>query len=145
MMTDFIVCTPKAVFAQPEITLGIIPGGGGSQRLVTLIGKGRAMDMVLTNRKVSGVEAGQWGLASRVTEDGQSVVEEAVKVADGIAKFGVVAAQAGKEAVNAALELPLAQGLRLERRLFQALFATADQKEGMAAFAEKRKPTWTDN
>lgn len=101
MMTDFLICTPKAVFAQPEITLGIIPGGGGSQRLVHLIGKNRAMDMVLTNRKISGVEAGAWGLASRVTEPEQSVVEEAVKVAETIAGFGVVASQAGKEAVNA--------------------------------------------
>jgi len=101
MMTDFMICTPKAVFAQPEITLGIIPGGGGSQRLVHLIGKNRAMDMVLTNRKVSGTEAAAWGLASRVTEEGQSVVEEAVKVAEQIAGFGAVASQAGKEAVNA--------------------------------------------
>lgn len=144
MMADILLCTPKSKFGQPEITLGIIPGGGGSQRLTNLIGKNRAMDLVLTNRWISGTEAGEWGLASRVVPEGASVVEEAVKVAETIASYSVVASQAGKEAVNAALELPLEQGLRLERRLFQALFATKDQKEGMSAFAEKRKPTWTD-
>ena len=130
LMTDILLCTPTATFSQPEITLGIIPGGGGTQRLVSLVGKARAMDMVLTGRKVSGVQAGEWGLASRVVEEGQSVVQEAVKLAEVIAGYGGVAAQAGKEAVNAALELPLDQGLRFERRIFQSLFATADQKEG---------------
>ncbi|WWC62227.1 uncharacterized protein I303_104823 [Kwoniella dejecticola CBS 10117] len=144
MLCDILIATPKATFGQPEITLGIIPGMGGSQRLTSLVGKVRAMDMVLTGRKIDGVTAERWGLVSRVTEDGESVVEEAVKVAETIAGFGKVAVQAGKEAVNASLDLPLEQGLRLERRLFQQLFATQDQKEGMAAFAEKRKPTWSD-
>ncbi|WVW84283.1 hypothetical protein I302_106313 [Kwoniella bestiolae CBS 10118] len=144
MLCDILISTPKATFGQPEITLGIIPGMGGSQRLTSLIGKNRAMDMVLTGRKIDGITAERWGLVSRVTEEGQSVVEEAVKVADSVAGYGRVAVQAGKEAVNASLDLPLEQGLRLERRLFQQLFATQDQKEGMAAFAEKRKPTWSD-
>ncbi|WRT66690.1 uncharacterized protein IL334_003650 [Kwoniella shivajii] len=144
MMCDILVATPKATFGQPEITLGIIPGMGGSQRLTTLIGKVKAMDMVLTGRKIDGVTAEKWGLVSRLTGEGESVVEEAVKVAETIAGFGKVAVQAGKEAVNGSLDLPLEQGLRLERRLFQQLFATQDQKEGMAAFAEKRKPTWSD-
>ncbi|WVF71148.1 hypothetical protein IAT40_005945 [Kwoniella sp. CBS 6097] len=144
MLSDILICTPNAVFAQPEITLGIIPGMGGSQRLTSLVGKARAMDMVLTGRKIDGVTAERWGLVSRVTKEGESVVEEAVKVAETVAGFGRVAVQAGKEAVNGSLDLPLEQGLRLERRLFQQLFATQDQKEGMAAFAEKRKPTWSD-
>ncbi|WVQ99715.1 hypothetical protein IAU59_006857 [Kwoniella sp. CBS 9459] len=144
MLSDILICTPNAVFAQPEITLGIIPGMGGSQRLTSLVGKARAMDMVLTGRKIDGVTAERWGLVSRVTKEGESVVQEAVKVAETVAGFGKVAVQAGKEAVNGSLDLPLEQGLRLERRLFQQLFATQDQKEGMAAFAEKRKPTWTD-
>lgn len=146
LMTDILLATPSAQFGQPEITLGIIPGGGATQRLAGLIGKAKTMDLVLTNRWITGQEAYDWGLISRVTKEGESVVEEAVKVGDVIASYGVLAAQAGKEAVNAgewmeyqekimatltpALELPLTQGLRLERRLFQSLFATADQKEG---------------
>ncbi|ORY26326.1 ClpP/crotonase-like domain-containing protein [Naematelia encephala] len=144
LMTDILICTPNATFSQPEITLGIIPGGGGTQRLAGLIGKARAMDLVLTGRRISGTEAAQWGIASRVVEEGESVVEAAVKVGETIAGFGRIAVQAGKEAVNAGLELPLEQGLKAERRLFQQLFATQDQKEGMAAFAEKRKAAWTD-
>ncbi|BEI81305.1 hypothetical protein CcaverHIS002_0204650 [Cutaneotrichosporon cavernicola] len=145
MMADVLICSEKATFGQPEITLGIIPGGGGTQRLSRLIGKNRSMDVCLSNRFISGKEAGEWGLVSRVIPADQSVTAEAVKIADKIASFGVVAAQAVKETVNASQELPLEQGLRFERRIFQALFATADQKEGMSAFAEKRKPTWTDN
>jgi enoyl-CoA hydratase len=100
-MTDILITTPDAKFGQPEITLGIIPGGGGTQRLASVIGKARTMDLVLTNRWITGAEAGEWGLASRVTKEGESVVEEAVKVGDVIAGFGAVATQAGKEAVNA--------------------------------------------
>ncbi|WVR06763.1 hypothetical protein IAU60_003798 [Kwoniella sp. DSM 27419] len=144
MLSDILIATPNATFAQPEITLGVIPGMGGSQRLTSLVGKSRAMDMVLTGRKIDGVTAERWGLVSRLTKEGESVVDEAVKVAETVAGFGRVAVQAGKEAVNGSLDLPLEQGLRLERRLFQQLFATQDQKEGMAAFAEKRKPTWSD-
>ncbi|KGB76701.1 enoyl-CoA hydratase [Cryptococcus deuterogattii 99/473] len=144
MLCDILIASPTAVFGQPEITLGIIPGMGGSQRLTSLIGKARAMDMVLTGRKIDAETAERWGLVSRVTKEGESVTEEAVKVAESVSKFGKVAVQAGKEAVNGSLDLPLEQGLRLERRLFQQLFATKDQKEGMAAFAEKRKPSWSD-
>lgn len=100
-MTDILITTPDAKFGQPEITLGIIPGGGGTQRLASVIGKARTMDLVLTNRWITGAEAGEWGLASRVTKEGESVVDEAVKVGDVIAGFGAVATQAGKEAVNA--------------------------------------------
>jgi enoyl-CoA hydratase len=100
MLCDILLCTPDAKFAQPEITLGIIPGAGGTQRLTHLVGKARAMDMVLTGRRITGVEAAQWGLVSRVTKEGESVVEEAVKLAEQIAGFGRVATQAGKEAVN---------------------------------------------
>jgi len=139
MLCDILLCTPEAKFGQPEITLGIIPGAGGTQRLTTLVGKARAMDMVLTGRRITAAEASEWGLVSRVTNQGESVVDEAVKVADTIAGFSVIATQAGKEAVNGALELPLEQGLRLERRLFQQLFATQDQKEG--ALACLRTPT----
>ncbi|KAK4686468.1 enoyl-CoA hydratase, partial [Tremellales sp. Uapishka_1] len=162
MMTDILLCTPTATFAQPEITLGIIPGAGGTQRLTHLIGKARAMDMVLTGRKIDGKTAEAWGLVSRCVEEGEDVLEKAVEVGEGIAGFGRVAVQAGKEAVNSALDLPLEQGLRLERRLFQALFATNDQKEGMltigrkenktdptftgmSAFAEKRKASFSDS
>jgi enoyl-CoA hydratase/carnithine racemase len=102
-MTDILITTPDAKFGQPEITLGIIPGGGGTQRLASVIGKARTMDLVLTNRWITGAEAGEWGLASRVTKEGESVVDEAVKVGDVIAGFGAVATQAGKEAVNAGM------------------------------------------
>lgn len=100
-MTDILIATPDAKFGQPEITLGIIPGGGGTQRLAKVIGKARTMDLVLTNRWITGEEAGQWGLVSRVTKEGENVVDEAVKIGDVIAGFGAVATQAGKEAVNA--------------------------------------------
>lgn len=101
MMADILICSEKATFGQPEITLGIIPGGGGTQRLTSCIGKARTMDLVLANRKISGTEAAEWGLCARVVPAEQSVTEEAVKVAETIAKFGQVAAIAGKEAVNA--------------------------------------------
>ncbi|KAI9639123.1 ClpP/crotonase-like domain-containing protein [Dioszegia hungarica] len=143
MSLDMLLCTPGATFGQPEITLGIIPGAGGTQRLTGLIGKPRAMEMVLANRKIDGKTAEAWGLVSRCVAEGEDVVAEAVKIGDRIAGYGAVAVQAGKEAVNGSLELPLEQGLRLERRLFQSLFATKDQKEGMSAFAEKRKPVWS--
>jgi enoyl-CoA hydratase len=100
MMTDILLCTPNAVFGQPEISLGIIPGAGGTQRLTHLVGKNRAMDMVLTGRKITGKEAEQWGLVSRCVAEGEDVVNEAVKVAETVAGFGAIAVQAGKEAVN---------------------------------------------
>lgn len=144
LMCDIILASPTAVFGQPEINLGVIPGGGGTQRLIHAIGKSRTMELVLTGRTFSAVEAESWGLVSQVVPEGEGqVVDEAVKMASTIASKGKLAVQAGKEAVNAAYEMTLAEGLRFERRLFHGLFATQDQKEGMSAFAEKRKPTWS--
>ncbi|KAJ4500284.1 ClpP/crotonase [Lentinula lateritia] len=140
LMCDIILASPTAKFGQPEINLGVIPGGGGSQRLVRAIGKSRAMELVLTGRMVSAQEADQWGMISRVTDN---VVEEAVKMATEISSKGQIAVQAGKEVVNAAYELTLAEGLRFERRTFHGLFATKDQKEGMTAFVDKRKANFT--
>ncbi|PWY98925.1 putative enoyl-CoA hydratase precursor, mitochondrial [Testicularia cyperi] len=141
MMCDIILASPTANFGQPEINLGVIPGAGGTQRLTKAVGKSTAMEMVLTGRNFSADEAEKRGLVSRVVRDG-SVVDEAVKVASTIAKKGQIAVQAAKEGVNASFELSLQEGTRFERRLFQSLFATKDQKEGMAAFAEKRKASF---
>ncbi|KAF8498833.1 ClpP/crotonase-like domain-containing protein [Hysterangium stoloniferum] len=144
MMCDIILASPTATFGQPEIKLGIIPGAGGTQRLTHAIGKSRAMELILTGRNFSAKEAETWGLVSRVVDAGEGeVVKEAIKVAAIIASKGRISVQAAKEAVNAAYELSLNEGLRLERRLFHPLFATKDQKEGMAAFAEKREATFT--
>ncbi|PIL29371.1 hypothetical protein GSI_09422 [Ganoderma sinense ZZ0214-1] len=144
LMCDIILAAPSATFGQPEINIGVIPGGGGTQRLVHAIGKSRTMELTLTGRNFSAKEASDWGLVSRVVGEGEGeVVKEAVAMASVIASKSAIAVQAGKEAVNAAYEHTLAEGLRYERRLFHSLFATKDQKEGMSAFAEKRKPTWT--
>ncbi|KZT01307.1 enoyl-CoA hydratase [Laetiporus sulphureus 93-53] len=139
MMCDIILASPTAVFGQPEIDLGVIPGGGGTQRLARTIGKSRTMEIVLTGRKFTGAEAAAWGLVSRVSDN---VLEDAIAVATAIASKSGVAVQAGKEAVNVAYESTLSEGLRFERRIFHGLFATVDQKEGMAAFVEKRKAAW---
>ncbi|KAH7888439.1 ClpP/crotonase [Phlebopus sp. FC_14] len=143
LQADILLAAPSAQLGQPEINLGVIPGGGGTQRLARLIGKSRAMELVLTGRIVDADEAEKWGLVSRVVREESGVVHAAIQMAKEIAGKGRVAVGAGKEAVNAAFELTLAEGLRFERRLFHSLFATKDQKEGMAAFAEKRKPEWT--
>ncbi|KAA1476808.1 enoyl-CoA hydratase [Dentipellis sp. KUC8613] len=144
LSTDIILASPTAVFGQPEITIGTIPGGGGSQRLARAIGKSRTMELVLTGRTFSAAEAERWGVVSRVVGEGEGVVlREAVELAKNIASKSRVAVQLAKEAVNAAFEQNLNEGLRTERRLFHATFATNDQKEGMSAFAEKRKPTWS--
>ncbi|KAI0923024.1 hypothetical protein AcW1_002486 [Taiwanofungus camphoratus] len=144
MMCDIILASPTAVFGQPEINIGVIPGGGGTQRLARAIGKSRTMELTLTGRNFTGAEAASWGLVSRVVGEGEGqVVKEAVEMARVIASKSAIAVQAGKEAVNVAYESTLAEGLRYERRLFHGLFATKDQKEGMAAFAEKRKPNWS--
>ncbi|KWU46054.1 ClpP/crotonase [Rhodotorula sp. JG-1b] len=135
MMCDIILASPTA--------LGVIPGAGGTQRLTHAIGKSRAMELVLTGGNFSAQQASEWGLVSRVVEQGSSVVDEAVKVAGKIAGKGMLAVQAGKEGVNAAYEMSLANGLHFERRLFHQLFATNDQKEGMGAFANKQKAKWT--
>ncbi|KIJ19249.1 hypothetical protein PAXINDRAFT_8603 [Paxillus involutus ATCC 200175] len=121
--------SPSAQLGQPEINLGVIPGGGGTQRLARLIGKSRAMEMILTGRIVGADEAERWGLVSRVVREESGVVHAAVTMAKEIASKGRVAVVAGKEAVNAAFEVSLAEGLRFERRLFHSLFATKDQKE----------------
>ncbi|MBL8578022.1 MAG: enoyl-CoA hydratase [Mesorhizobium sp.] len=137
MMCDFIIAADTAKFGQPEITLGVIPGMGGSQRLTRYIGKSKAMDMVLTGRMMDAVEAERCGLVSRVVP-AADLVEEALKAAAKIAEFSQPAVMMAKEAVNRAFETTLAEGLRFERRLFHSLFALEDQKEGMAAFVEKR-------
>jgi enoyl-CoA hydratase len=137
MMCDIILAADNARFGQPEIQLGIMPGAGGSQRLTRAVGKAKAMEMVLTGRTLTAEEADRYGLVSRVVPLA-SLREEAMKVADVIAGLSLPAVMLAKESVDRALETTLAEGIRFERRLFQALFATADQKEGMAAFAEKR-------
>ncbi|MER9402536.1 enoyl-CoA hydratase [Mesorhizobium caraganae] len=143
MMCDFIIAADTAKFGQPEITLGVIPGMGGSQRLTRFVGKSKAMDMCLTGRMMDAAEAERSGLASRVVPAGE-LVDEALKAAARIAEFSLPSVMMAKEAVNRAYETTLAEGLRFERRLFHSLFALDDQKEGMAAFAEKRKPNFTN-
>ncbi|RUU11944.1 enoyl-CoA hydratase [Mesorhizobium sp. M7A.T.Ca.TU.009.01.3.2] len=143
MMCDFIIAADTAKFGQPEITLGVIPGMGGSQRLTRFVGKSKAMDMCLTGRMMDAAEAERSGLVSRVVPAGE-LVEEALKAAAKIAAFSLPSVMMAKEAVNRAFETTLAEGLRFERRLFHSLFALDDQKEGMAAFAEKRKPNFTN-
>lgn len=130
-MCDIILASPTAKFGQPEINLGVIPGGGGSQRLTHAIGKSRAMEIILTGRQFSALEAEQWGVVSKVVEEGDGqVVKEAVAMAKVIASKSQIAVQAAKEVVNAAYELSLPEGLRFERRIFHGMFATNDQKEG---------------
>src|SRR2546425_822248 len=128
-----------AKFGQPEIKLGIIPGAGGTQRLPRAVGKAKAMDLVLTGRMMDAAEAERSGLVSRVVS-ADKLLEEALAAAAQIAEFSLPSVMMAKEAVNRAYESPLAEGMRFERRVFHALFATEDQKEGMAAFVEKRKP-----
>jgi enoyl-CoA hydratase len=139
MMCDTILAAESARFGQPEITLAIIPGAGGTQRLTRAVGKAKAMEMVLSGRMIDAVEAERCGLVSRVVAN-DKLLEEALKLADKIAAQSRPAVLAAKEAVNRAFESTLAEGVRFERRLFYALFSTEDQKEGMAAFVEKRKP-----
>ena len=139
MMCDFIIAADTAKFGQPEITLGVMPGMGGSQRLARFVGKSKAMDMVLTGRMMDAAEAERCGLVSRVVP-AADLVEEALKAAGKIAEFSLPAVMMAKEAVNRSYETTLAEGLRFERRLFHSMFALEDQKEGMAAFAEKRPP-----
>ncbi len=143
MMCDFIIAADTAKFGQPEITLGVIPGMGGSQRLTRSVGKAKAMDLVLTGRMMDAAEAERCGLVSRVVAP-EALVEEALKAAETIAGFSLPAAMMAKEAVNRAYETTLAEGLRFERRLFHSMFALEDQKEGMAAFSEKRKPNFVN-
>jgi enoyl-CoA hydratase len=139
MMCDFIIAADTAKFGQPEITLGIIPGAGGTQRLTRLVGKAKAMDLVLTGRMMDAAEAERAGLVARVVPAAE-LLAEALKAAEKIASLSRPSVLMAKEAVNRALETTLAEGMRFERRLFHSLFASEDQKEGMAAFIEKRPP-----
>ena len=142
MMADFIIAGDNAKFGQPEIKLAVIPGMGGSQRMARAIGKSKTMDMCLTGRMMGAAEAEQSGLVARVVPSAD-LVEEAVKSAQAVAAMAPLATIAAKEAVNAAFEMTLAQGISYERRVFHGLFGSEDQKEGMAAFVEKRPGNWT--
>jgi len=137
MMCDFILAADTAKFGQPEIKLGVIPGVGGTQRLTRFVGKSKAMEMILTGRMMDAAEAERSGLVSRIVP-AASLVEEALKTAAAIASLPAAAVYAAKECVNRAYETTLGEGIRFERRVFHALFATEDQKEGMKAFVEKR-------
>ncbi|MEP9352863.1 enoyl-CoA hydratase [Xanthobacter sp. KR7-65] len=137
MMCDFILAADTAKFGQPEIKLGVMPGSGGTQRLTRFVGKSKAMEMCLTGRMMDAAEAERAGLVSRVVPAAE-LVEEALKVAATIAGMSLTVAMQTKESVNRSYETTLAEGIRFERRVFQAQFALADQKEGMAAFVEKR-------
>jgi enoyl-CoA hydratase len=143
MQCDLIIAADNAKFGQPEIKLGVIPGIGGTQRLPRALGKAKAMDLILTGRVMDAAEAERAGLVARVVP-APSLMEEAHKVAETIASMSLPALLAAKEAVNRAYEAPLAEGARFERRIFATLFATADQKEGMAAFIEKRPPKFNN-
>jgi enoyl-CoA hydratase len=142
MMCDFIIAAENAEFGQPEITLGVMPGMGGSQRLTRAVGKAKAMDMCLTGRRMNAAEAERAGLVSRVVPVEQ-LLDEALGAAEKIAGFSLPAVMMAKESVNLAFETTLGEGLRFEKRLFHSMFALDDQKEGMTAFVEKRKPNFS--
>jgi enoyl-CoA hydratase len=143
MMTDILYCTSSAKFGQPEITLGVLPGAGGTQRLTRAIGKAKAMELILTGRMFSGTEAESWGLAARTFGSSDECVSAAVETAAKIASFSRVAVQAAKESVNKSYEVGLREGVEYERKLFHGMFGTKDQKIGMNAFVKKDKnPKW---
>jgi len=139
LICDFIIAADTAKFGQPEIRLGVIPGMGGSQRLTRAVGKAKAMDLILTGRTIGAEEAERCGLVSRVVPAGE-LMEEALAAAEQIARYSKPVTMLAKEAVNAAFDTTLEQGVRFERRIFHSLFALEDQKEGMAAFIDKRSP-----
>ena len=141
-MCDMIIAADTAKFGQPEITLGVIPGMGGTQRLTRAVGKAKAMDLILTGRQMDAEEAERSGLVSRVVP-ADSLMDTALEVATKISGMSKPVAQHAVETVNTAYETTLAAGLQYERRVFHGLFSTADQKEGMAAFTEKRKPNFS--
>jgi enoyl-CoA hydratase len=141
MMCDFILAAESAKFGQPEINLGTIPGAGGTQRLTRFVGKSKAMEMVLTARMIDANEAERCGLVSRVIPN-DKLIEEALAVAQKIAGLSMPIVMMAKDAVNRSYEVSLSEGIHFERRLFHSTFATEDQKEGMNAFAEKRKPVF---
>lgn len=141
MMCDFILAADNAKFGQPEIKIGTIPGAGGTQRLARFVGKAKAMELCLTGRMMDAQEAEGCGLVSRIVPLAE-LVNEAIKTAQTIANYSLPAVMMAKECVNRSFETSLQEGLRFERRVFHATFATADQKEGMAAFVEKRQPNF---
>lgn len=141
MMCDFIIAADTAKFGQPEIKLGVMPGAGGTQRLTRFVGKSKAMDMCLTGRMMDAAEAERVGLVSRVVP-AADLVADALKTAATIANMSLTATMMTKESVNRSYETTLAEGIRFERRVFHAMFSTEDQKEGMTAFVEKRKPAF---
>jgi enoyl-CoA hydratase len=142
MMCDIILAADTAKFGQPEIKLGVMPGAGGTQRLTRIVGKAKAMEMCLTGRMMDAAEAERSGLVSRVVPAAE-LLDEAMRTAETIAAMSLPIAMMTKESVNRAYETTLQEGIRFERRVFHAMFATADQKEGMGAFVEKRKPGFT--
>ncbi|MES2412518.1 MAG: enoyl-CoA hydratase [Pseudomonadota bacterium] len=142
MMCDFIIAADNAKFGQPEIKLGIIPGAGGTQRLPRAVGKAKAMDLALTGRMMDAAEAERSGLVSRVVP-ADKLMEEALGAALMVCAYGQLAVMAAKESVNRAFESSLSDGMMFERRMFHSMFATSDQKEGMDAFVNKRKPAFT--
>ncbi len=144
MLCDFIIASDTAKFGQPEIKLGVMPGIGGTQRLTRFVGKSKAMEMILTGRMMDADEAERSGLVSRVVPV-EGLVDEAIKTAQIIAGYSKPITMMAKETVNRAYETTLSEGVRFERRLFHAMFATDDQKEGMRAFVDKRKPDFKDN
>lgn len=144
MMGDIMYCSKNAVFGQPEIKLGVIPGAGGSQRLTQAIGKSRAMEAILTGDNISAQQAGEWGLVAKVFDTPQECVDGAIKTAEKIAGYSQIAVKAAKQVVNKSLETGLKEGLEFERSVFHGLFGSQDQKIGMTAFAEKKKPEWSN-
>lgn len=143
LMCDILYCTENANFGQPEIKLGTIPGAGGSQRLTRAIGKARAMELILTGKGFSGKEAAEWGVAARTFGSWEELLEGSLKTAETIAGHSKVAVTAAKEVVNKSQDLGIRDGVEYERRVFHSLFGSEDQKIGMKAFAEKKKPEWS--
>ncbi|BDD56064.1 hypothetical protein MPDQ_008164 [Monascus purpureus] len=145
LMCDILYCTATATFGQPEIKLGTIPGAGGSQRLTRAVGKSKAMELILTGKNFSGKQAGEWGVAAQVIEGGKDeLLAAAVDTASVIAGYSRVAVLGAKEVVNKSQDLGVREGVEFERRVFHAIFGSRDQKIGMTAFAEKKKPEWSN-
>lgn len=144
LMADILYCTESANFGQPEIKLGVIPGAGGSQRLTAAVGKAKAMELILTGKNFSGIEAEKWGVAARTFKSWDELIEGSLKTAETIAGYSLVAVQACKEVVNKSQDLGIKEGVEYERRVFHGMFGSQDQKIGMKAFAEKKKPEWTN-